>query len=140
MSMVYSSPVLTRFCAPEHVGTLAGADVFAGRAQAAGGDLVLEMTMRVCGDSIQAAAFRVHGCPASVAVADWVCAWLAGKTTEQARALTTREIETALELAPEKRVCCLMALDALGVALSGNVTVDRADSAVRAESKEQVRL
>lgn len=116
MTADYPAPVRQRFMSPGHAGTLEPG-VTTGRGESPGADLLLELDVRIQAGNIVAAAFRAHGCPATVAAADWLCERVTGESLGVAGRLTAQDIEAALELAPEKRVCCLVAIDALGAAL-----------------------
>lgn len=124
--MGYPEAVWQRFAAPTHAGALAPPAVRTGRVESPGADATLELDVCLVDGVVAASAFRAHGCPATVAAADWLCERLSGRRPHEAMALTARHIEAALELAPEKRVCCLLAVDALFAALDADVTVDTA--------------
>lgn len=120
----YSQAVWQRFRAPRNAGALAAAmDVHTGRARAPGGAQVLELDVCVRAGIITRAAFRAHGCPATVAAADWLCDRIAGERLDEAATVQASDIEQGLRLTPEKRHCCLLAVDALGTALAARVTV-----------------
>lgn len=116
MSTGYPEPVWRRFAAPRHAAKLAQATA-TGNAQSPGGELVLELDVRVAAQTVVEAAFRAYGCPATVAAADWLCERIANEDVAAAGAVEPQAIEAALELAPAQRVCCLVAVDALGAAL-----------------------
>lgn len=122
--MIYSAMVWQRFMSPGYAGLLTESYAAVGRAESPGGGLVIEIALRAQDNVIREIGFHAYGCPATVAAADWLCESSQGKPVGDAQALSTHDIEKALELAPEKRVCCLVALDALSTALCGHVTVD----------------
>lgn len=114
----YPDAVWRRFAAPAHAGRLRQSGCRTGRARTPGSDAVLELDLCLDADRISAAAFRVHGCPAAVAAADWACEWAMGKTPAQARGLDACLVEKALGLPAEKRYCGLLAADALAAAFN----------------------
>lgn len=114
----YPPEVWRRFAAPAYAGGLADADVRCGQAGTPGADAELELDLRLDADRIAAAAFRVHGCPSTVAAADWLCERIIGCAPAEAAAVTAADVEAALGLAPEKRFCGLLAVDALAAALA----------------------
>lgn len=122
MTTGYPEQAWRRFTEPRHAGALGEAAT--GRAQSPGGELVLELDVRVAAQTVVEAAFRAYGCPATVAAADWLCERIGNEDVAAAGAVEPQAIEAALELAPEQRVCCLVAVDALGAALAKSVTVD----------------
>jgi nitrogen fixation NifU-like protein len=91
-----------------------GARVLEGRAAAAGDvSLLLYLELDADGETVARAVFRAHGCPSTVAAADWSCEWLRGRTLAEARGLTAGMIEGGAGLAPGKRDCGLLVEDAL---------------------------
>lgn len=114
----YSETVVGRFLAPAHAGDPPrGTRVLEGRAAAGGMRLALYLELDAAGETIQRAAFRAHGCPSTVAAADWACEWLPGRTLKEVRGLNAVTIEEGAGLAPEKRNCGLLIEDALEKAL-----------------------
>lgn len=112
-----------RFREPAFAGVLEPPGICTGAAQSPGGDLVVELDLRVRQNAITDAAFRAHGCPTTVAAADWLCAHVCGESVPTATAITAQDIEQALQLMPHKRGCCLVVIDAFGAALAARVTV-----------------
>ncbi|MDT0634366.1 iron-sulfur cluster assembly scaffold protein [Spectribacter hydrogenooxidans] len=68
-------------------------------------------------DRVREAAFRVRGCPVTVAAADYVCERVRNRTRAAARGLTVAEMEQALSSPPERRGALLVVSDALTSAL-----------------------
>lgn len=117
------------FLAPAHAGRLPAAA--SGRADSASAGAVVEVDLTVNAGTIGAAAFRAYGPPATVAAADWVCGWAAGRTLAAARGLSVQALAQALALPAGQRECALVVLDALAAACS---QVEAADAEVCAHT------
>lgn len=118
--MFYSAQVEGRFRDPRHAGPPPAGEVLVGRADSPGSAAVLQISLRVAGGKIQQATFQALGCPSCIAAGDWACEWLTGRALAQVGELKAAIIESALELAPDKRHCALMVEDALAQATAGN--------------------
>ncbi|MDN5939437.1 MAG: iron-sulfur cluster assembly scaffold protein [Salinisphaera sp.] len=107
-----------RFLRARHAGRLDGPGLCSGRASADAGDAMVEVDLRVANGEIIASAFRAYGCPATIAVADWVCEALVGRTIAAAGSINTRVVEQASGLPAAKRDCAVVVLDAVVTALA----------------------
>ncbi len=79
--------------------------------------------------------FQVYGCVSAIACGAWLAQWLIDKGLDEAKTLRASDIEAALQLAPIKRHCALLAEDALGMLLvewGQNQAADAANSMVEA--------
>ena len=111
----YSAEVWRRFAAPAQAGELAEAAV--GEAGTPASRAKLRLYLRLAQGRIAEARFKAYGCVSTIAAGDWVAGWAQGKTPAEARGLSAGEIAAALQLAPVKRHCALLAQDALQAAL-----------------------
>jgi len=118
---VTSQPAwMPRFLAPAHVADDYVIDQwqYVGVADTPGEDarcrlwLQLEQGLRV------QARFALFGPPVAVAAADWLCEQINDQTFNDARGITSRDVETALALSPTERYAALLVTDALINALA----------------------
>lgn len=119
---MYSSQVLDHLEHPRNVGDLSNATA-AGRATnpVCGDELHLQLSLD--GDRINAARFRVQGCPPSIAAGSVLTELLIGRTVVEAAALTSSDVAHALGSLPRnKQHCAVLAIDALRAALAQTET------------------
>jgi nitrogen fixation protein NifU and related proteins len=99
--MLYSSRLLDHFHHPRHAGELADATSIAEALNPVCGD-VMKLWLRVEQGRVSAASFKAAGCVPVIACGSWLADWIsAGRTTEEALALTPHHIEAALDGMPE---------------------------------------
>ena len=117
--MRYSDEVLRRVREPQRVGALpAGADVGTGVSGTLEEGTVTRIDLRVNGNRIVEARFKVFGCSAAIASASLVAEWLEGTAVDDAKALTFTRVVEALDLAPEREHVARMAVAAAHEALA----------------------
>ena len=101
--MRYSDEVLRRVRERPRVGALpAGVDVGTGVAGTLAEGPVTRIDVRVAGDRVVEARFKVFGCSAAIASASLVAEWIEGASLDEARALTAERVSATLQLAPER--------------------------------------
>lgn len=117
----YSPAVWQRFRAPTHAGHLEGAGILPGilqgQARTPATHAVLCLSVAIEQGRISQARFQALGCPSTIAAGEWLCEWLEGRAVGEASAFSSTVLERALELAPVRRYCAIMAEDALAAAL-----------------------
>lgn len=96
----------------ERVGSLDGAGVGTGEVGALDEGTVVRIQVKVEGDRIAAARFKVFGCSAAIASASLVAEWLEGSTMAEAYGLTAERVVQQLALAPERHHVAAAAVDA----------------------------
>ncbi|MDP2318735.1 MAG: iron-sulfur cluster assembly scaffold protein [Acidobacteriota bacterium] len=117
--MRYSDEVLRRVREPQRVGSLtAGADVGTGVSGTLEEGTVTRIDVRVAGDRIVEARFKVFGCSAAIASASLVAEWLDGASLDEARALTASRVVEALQLVQEREPVAERAIAAAQQALA----------------------
>ena len=80
---------------------------------------VLHLYLNIDSDRITAATFKARGCPPTLAVGSLLTVLITGLTVGEARNLTPRDIDVALEKLPKnKQHCSVLAIDALTAALA----------------------
>jgi nitrogen fixation NifU-like protein len=115
---MFSKAVLDHFQNPRGAGELPEATARVEVSNPACGD-ILQIAARVEAGHFAEVRFLARGCVTAMACGSWLAAWLPGKTLEQARALTPREISVALgELPPATYHGSQLACDALEALLA----------------------
>ena len=126
--MNYSDTVWRHFKRPFGVGEFAQntPDIGFGQAGSVEQKALLRLQLRVKHRRITDARFKAYGCGSVIACGSWLCQWLAGKTCDEAAALSNAEMASALELAPLKIHCAVVAERALRAAVTDYLSKQRA--------------
>jgi nitrogen fixation NifU-like protein len=115
----YSDEVLRRVRELQRVGVLAaGHHVGSGVSGTLEEGTVTRLDVRVSGNRVVEARFRVFGCNAAIASASLVAEWLEGATLAEARALTIERVTETLQLAHEREHVARRAIEAARQALA----------------------
>jgi nitrogen fixation NifU-like protein len=113
----YSAAVLDHFRNPRNCGEIPDAEAVGEAVNPACGDR-MRISLRIEAGRIAAARFKAFGCIAAIASSSKLTEMLAGRTLEEARALTNREVAEALGGLPgEKQACSVLAEQGLRAAL-----------------------
>ena len=121
--MRYSPEVVRRVRELERVGVLPpGVDVGSGVSGTLEEGTVTRLDVRVDGDRVIEARFKVFGCSAAIASASLVAEWLEGATLREARALTAERVAETLQLAHEREHVARRAVEAAQQALVAATT------------------
>jgi nitrogen fixation NifU-like protein len=113
----YSAAVLDHFRNPRNCGEIPDAEAIGEAVNPACGDR-MRIYLKIEGGRIVAARFKTFGCIAAIASSSRLTEMLAGRTLEEARALTNREVAEALGGLPEaKQACSVLAEQGLRQAL-----------------------
>jgi nitrogen fixation NifU-like protein len=116
--MKYSEKVIDHFTNPRNVGVVENADGVGKVGNPVCGDM-MEMSIKVEGETITDVKFRTFGCGAAIATSSMASEMIVGKTLDQALVVTNRAIAEALDgLPPIKMHCSVLAADALKMALA----------------------
>ena len=116
--MKYSEKVIDHFTNPRNVGIIPDADGVGKVGNPVCGDM-MEMSIKVEGDTISDVKFRTFGCGAAIATSSMASEMIVGKTVDEAIQITNRAIAEALDgLPPVKMHCSVLAADALKMALA----------------------
>jgi nitrogen fixation NifU-like protein len=116
--MKYSEKVIDHFTNPRNVGIVQDADGVGRVGNPVCGDM-MEMSIKVDGDTISDIKFRTFGCGAAIATSSMASEMIIGKTVDEALQITNRAIAEALDgLPPVKMHCSVLAADALKMALA----------------------
>jgi nitrogen fixation protein NifU and related proteins len=116
--MKYSEKVIDHFTNPRNVGVVQDADGVGKVGNPVCGDM-MEMSIKVDGDTISDVKFRTFGCGAAIATSSMASEMIIGKTLDEVLQITNRAIAEALDgLPPVKMHCSVLAADALKMALA----------------------
>ncbi len=112
--MDYGSQVEERFLSPSRVGEFEEGTpgLVSGEAQDRTLNVWIRFQVQVLDGAIRAARFNVHGCPYTVAAADWAAEWLEGRPSAALAKLEMRERRRALGVPLEKLGKLLLIEDA----------------------------
>jgi len=117
MDKEYSEETIDRFQDPEYSGEIEDADAVGKAGNPSCGD-VLKVFLKIEDNVIKKARFKTYGCIAAIASSDELCEMLEGKTVEEARKITGKDISQELgELPPVKYHCSVLGTEALKDAL-----------------------
>ena len=79
---------------------------------------VMKLDMKMNGDVIEDVKFKTYGCGSAIASSTLFVEMLKGKTIDEAKLITDKEIAGILDLPPIKLHCSVLAEDAIRQALS----------------------
>lgn len=113
----YSDKVKEHFTNPKNVGSIENADAIGEAGALSCGDK-LKLYLKIENNVITDAKFQTFGCGSAVAASSVLTVMLIGKTLEEARKITNKQIADELDgLPPEKMHCSVMGREALEDAL-----------------------
>lgn len=115
--MNYSEKVLDHFEHPRNIGDLADADAQARVENPVCGD-IMDLALKVAGDRIQDARYRIRGCVAAIAAGSCLTEMIKGQSLKEARAIKREQLLTALDGLPHASMhASHLAMDALKAVL-----------------------
>ena len=118
--MAYSKEVLDHYENPRNVGRMDDSDPSVGTGMVgapACGD-VMQLHIRVdTGGIIRDAKFKTYGCGSAIASSTLFVEMLKGKTIDEAKLITDKQIAEILKLPPIKLHCSVLAEDAIRKAI-----------------------
>ena len=120
----YSDKVKEHFKNPRNVGSIENADAIGEAGALSCGDK-LKLYLKIDNNVITDAKFQTFGCGSAVAASSVLTEMLIGKTIEEARKITNKQIAQELDgLPPEKMHCSVMGREALEDALKNYLQED----------------
>lgn len=116
---MYTKKVLEHFTHPKNVGTMKKPDAQVTEGSLACGDMInLYLKVREKDHVIEDVKFKSYGCAANIATTSVMTELVKGKTIEEAKKVSFKEITKALGgLPPMKIHCSVLAIDALKSAI-----------------------
>jgi nitrogen fixation NifU-like protein len=114
---MYSKKVMDHFMNPRNVGELKDADGVGTVGNPVCGDL-MTMYIKVKDDKLTNIKFKTFGCGAAIATSSMVTEMAKGKTIEEVKKITRKDVANNLDgLPPPKMHCSNLAADALKAAI-----------------------
>ena len=115
---MYNEKVIDHFTNPRNVGEMPDADVVGESGSFKCGD-TMKIYLKIEGDRIADIKFQTFGCGAAIASSSMLTAMAKGKTLEEARRITNKDVAAELGgLPPLKMHCSNLAADALQDAIN----------------------
>lgn len=113
----YNEKVLENFRNPKNMGEIKNADAIGELGNPTCGD-VMKIYLKIKDNKIEDIKFQTMGCAAAIATSSMLTVLAKGKTIEQAKKITNKDVALALgELPPIKIHCSNLAADALQIAI-----------------------
>ena len=113
----YSEKVIDHFMNPRNVGTIEDADGEGVVGNPTCGDL-MTFQIKVEDDRLADIKFRTFGCGAAIAVSSMISEMATGKTLDEAKEITNRDVAAQLEGLPNQKMhCSNLGADALHAAI-----------------------
>ncbi|HOA35038.1 MAG TPA: Fe-S cluster assembly scaffold protein NifU [Bacillota bacterium] len=115
---MYNEKVIDHFTNPRNVGEMPDADVVGESGSFKCGD-TMKIYLKIEGDRIADIKFQTFGCGAAIASSSMLTEMAKGKTLEEARRITNKDVAAELGgLPPLKMHCSNLAADALQDAIN----------------------
>ncbi len=126
----YSEKVMDHYRNPRNVGKIDDADAVGNAGSLTCGDQ-LKIYLKIKDGVVTDAKFQTFGCGSAVASSSILTEMIIGKTVEEVRKITNKDIADELGgLPPEKMHCSVMGYEALEDALKGYIDKDEIDNAL----------
>lgn len=114
---MYSKTVMDHFKAPRNVGIMETPDGFGEVGNPLCGDM-MSIYLKVQDDRIEDIKFQTFGCGAAIAVSSILTEMAKGKTLEEAKKISNKDVAEALEGLPKNKLhCSNLGADALHLAI-----------------------
>ena len=132
---MYSKTVMDHFKSPRNVGTLEDPDGVGEVGNPLCGDM-MSLYLKVEDEHIKDIKFQTFGCGAAIAVSSMLTEMAKGKSIEEAKKITNRDVAEALEGLPKNKLhCSNLGADALKIAIRDYE--DRRDGKEKKEPKRK---
>lgn len=102
---MYSKKVLEHFNNPRNMGVIDDPDGVGEVGNPVCGDM-MKVYIKVKDDKIEDIKFQTFGCVAAIAVSSMVSEMAKGKTLEEAKRITNKQVAEALEGLPKQKMHC----------------------------------
>lgn len=114
---MYSKTVMDHFKKPRNVGTIDDADAIGEVGNPLCGDM-MTIYLSIENEKIEDIKFQTFGCGAAIAVSSMLTEMAKGKTIEDAKKITNKDVAEALEGLPKNKLhCSNLGADALQLAI-----------------------
>lgn len=132
---MYSKTVMDHFKKPRNVGVIEQADGVGEIGNPLCGDM-MSIYLKVNNERIEDIKFQTFGCGAAIAVSSMLTEIAKGKTIEEAKKITNKDVAEALDGLPKNKLhCSNLGADALKAAIQNYE--DRKSGKARIELKRQ---
>ena len=122
---LYSEKVMDHFKNPRNVGEIENPDGIGHVGNPVCGD-IMELYIKVNGNTIIDAKFKTFGCGAAIATSSMITEMIKGKSVEEALKISNRTVAEALDgLPPVKMHCSVLAEEALRSAIEDYLAKSR---------------
>lgn len=101
----YSKKVMQHFLKPKHFGEIKNADAVGEAGNMKCGD-IMRVYLEIKNGKIIDAKFKTFGCAAAIAASDVMCELIIGKTIQQAKKVTNKDIVNYLGMLPTVKLHC----------------------------------
>ncbi len=105
MNNYYTKETMNRFLSPVHMGEMGDASAVGEVGNPRCGDQ-MKVFLKIEEGKIKNASFQTYGCVAAIATSDVVCEMVIGKTIEEAKKITEKEMIERLEKLPSVKMHC----------------------------------
>jgi nitrogen fixation NifU-like protein len=102
---MYSEKVMEHFSNPRNVGEIEAADGIGEVGNPVCGDM-MSFYIKVKDDRIVDVKYKTFGCVAAISVSSMVSEMAKGRTLEEARSITNKDVAQALEGLPKSKMHC----------------------------------
>ncbi|MBW2965877.1 iron-sulfur cluster assembly scaffold protein [Candidatus Woesearchaeota archaeon] len=114
---MYSKKVLNRFQNPKFTGEIKNADAVGEVGNVKCGD-IMRVYLKIEDNKIKDIKFKTYGCVAAIASTDYLCEIVKGKTLEQAKKITSKDVVKKMGNVPAVKLhCSVLAQNALKKAI-----------------------
>ncbi len=132
---MYSKTVMEHFKSPKNVGVLDDADGIGELGNPLCGDM-MTIYLKIEEEHIKDIKFQTFGCGAAIAVSSMLTEIAKGKSLDEAKQITNKDVAKALEGLPKNKLhCSNLGADALQMAIKDYE--DRKSGKPRVETKEE---
>lgn len=132
---MYTETVMDHFKNPRNVGTIEDANGVGEIGNPLCGDM-MSIYLKIADDKIENIKFQTFGCGAAIAVSSMLTEIAKGKTVEEAKKITNKDVAEALDGLPKNKLhCSNLGADALHAAIKDYE--DRKAGKPRAELKRK---
>lgn len=132
---MYSKTVMDHFKSPRNVGVIEGADGVGEVGNPLCGDM-MTIYLSIKDERIEDIKFQTFGCGAAIAVSSILTEMAKGKSIDEAKKITNKDVASALEGLPKNKLhCSNLGADALHMAIKNYE--DRKTGKAKAEPKRQ---